>query len=60
MTSSTERDLSQWITWSDDELIDAAAGASQSRVLLDDEVVREAIKLNIIKPLRQALEKAVK
>lgn len=53
-----ERDSSHWAEWSDDELLDQAAGAAQSRVLLEDEIVREAIALNIIRPFRQALAKA--
>lgn len=54
----TECDISHWAEWPDGELIDQAAGASQNRVLLEDETVREAIALNIIAPLRQALAKA--
>lgn len=53
-----ERDISHWADWPDADLIDQAAGASQSRVLLENETVREAIVLNIIAPLRQALAKA--
>jgi hypothetical protein len=52
------RDISHWADWPDSDLIDQAAGASQSHVLLEDEIVREAIALNIIQPLRQALAKA--
>lgn len=52
------RDLSAWVEWSDDALIDQAAAAAQCRILLSDEFVREAIALNIIKPFRQALAKA--
>jgi hypothetical protein len=52
------RDISHWAEWPDADLLDQAAGAAQSRVLLEDEDVREAIRLNIIAPLRQALAKA--
>jgi hypothetical protein len=53
------RDISHWTNWSDDELINQAAGACQSRVLLEDEAVREAIALNVIAPFRQALAREV-
>ncbi len=53
-----ERDISHWAKWSDDELIDQAAAACQHRALIDDDIVREAIAMNIIAPLRQALAKA--
>lgn len=52
-----ERDISHWADWPDSDLIDQAAGASQSRVLLENEVVREAIALNIIAPFRQKIAK---
>jgi len=52
-----ERDLSGWADWTDGELIEQAAAASQCRMLLDDEIVREAIAMNIIAPFRQALDK---
>ena len=58
MVNEQERDLSHWADWSDGELIDQAAGACQHRALLDDQYVREAIAMNIIAPLRQALAKA--
>lgn len=53
-----ERDISHWADWPDSDLIDQAAGACQHRALIEDEIVREAIALNIIAPLRQALAKA--
>jgi hypothetical protein len=52
------RDISHWADWPDSDLIDQAAGAAQSRELLENEVIREAIALNIIAPFRQALAKA--
>lgn len=55
-----ERDISHWAEWSDDELIYQAACGCQNKVLLEDEIVRDAIKLNIIAPLRQALAKGRK
>lgn len=55
---NAQRDLSHWVEWEDSELLDQAAGAAQSRILLDDPIVREAIILNIIVPFRQALAKA--
>ena len=51
-----DRDLSHWAEWPDEQLIDQAAAASQSRVLLDDAVVREAIAANVIAPLRQRMK----
>lgn len=51
------RDISHWADWPDGDLIDQAAGACQNRVLLEDEVVREAIALNIIAPFRQKIAK---
>jgi len=41
----------------DDQMIDQAAGCAQSRELLDDEVVRECIKLNICKPFRAEIDR---
>lgn len=52
-----ERDISHWTDWTDGELIDQAAGACQHRALIDDEIVRDAIALNIIAPFRQKLAK---
>ena len=52
------RDISHWADWPDADLIDQAAGACQSLVLLENEIVREAIAMNIIAPFRQALAKA--
>lgn len=52
-----DRDISHWCDWSDGELIDQAAGASQSRVLLEDGIVRDAIAMNVIAPFRQRLAK---
>lgn len=56
--SSDERDISHWAEWSDDELIDQAACGCQHRALIDDQIVRESIAMNIIAPFRQALAKA--
>lgn len=52
------RDISHWAGWSDGELLDQAASACQHPALLDDQVVRSAIAMNIIAPFRQALAKA--
>jgi len=42
-------------TQSNEELIDNAATAAQHRPLLDNAVVREAVKLNCCKPLRERI-----
>lgn len=54
------RDISHWADWSDADLLDQAAGACQSPELIEDQVVREAVRLNVITPLRQALAKSRK
>lgn len=54
---SDDRDISHWCDWTDDELIDQAAAAAQHPGLLDDEIVRKSIALNIIAPFRQRLAK---
>lgn len=51
------RDISHWADWSDSELIDQAAGACQHPALIEDEIVRDAIAMNIIAPLRQKIAK---
>lgn len=48
-----ERNVSRWADWSDSELIDQAACGSMHPALLDDEIVRESIAMNVIKPFRQ-------
>ena len=53
-----DRDISHWAEWPDDDLIAHAATACQRRELIDDEVTRDAIAMNIIAPFRQALAKA--
>jgi len=39
------------------KLLDNAACASQHRALLDDEIVREAVTLNVINPLKAEIER---
>lgn len=51
------RDISHWADWPDADLIDQAEGASQCREMIENEIVREAIAMNIIAPLRQRIAK---
>ncbi len=55
ITTYGEIDISSWADWADAALIDQAAAGAQSRVLLEDAVVREAVALNIITPFRQRI-----
>ena len=55
-----ERDISHWTEWSDIELVEQAACACQRKDLVDDEIIRDAIVMNIITPFRQKIDKLIK
>lgn len=47
------------MTKAEEIMIDNASCASQNRSLIDDEVTREAIFLNIIQPMNKKLQKVL-